>query len=162
MAEAVINHFEKIEPEKISDFESITGEGVTGSLQGQKFYAGNERLLLENRITINSQLSAEASRLSEESKSIVWFADDHAAIAVIAIADRIKANSKEAIQQLQSTGFEVYMLTGDAESTAKNIAKESQFAPTDSKAGIVAGVNAKAFRFNTELGVDLFVHTKDP
>ncbi|MBP8777190.1 MAG: copper-translocating P-type ATPase [Bacteroidaceae bacterium] len=124
LAEAVINHFEKIEPEKISDFESITGEGVTGSLQGQKFYAGNERLLLENRITINSQLSAEASRLSEESKSIVWFADDHAAIAVIAIADRIKANSKEAIQQLQSTGFEVYMLTGDAESTAKNIAKE--------------------------------------
>ncbi len=124
LAEAVINHFEKIEPEKISDFESITGKGVTGSLQGQKFYVGNERLLLENRITINSQLSAEASRLSEESKSIVWFADDHAAIAVIAIADRIKANSKEAIQQLQSTGFEVYMLTGDAESTAKNIAKE--------------------------------------
>lgn len=70
----------------------------------------------------NSFLNNKAKELSSQSKTVIWFTDDKQAIAVVAIADEIKTTSQTAVRQLQSSGIEVYMLTGDNDSTAKEIA----------------------------------------
>jgi Cu2+-exporting ATPase len=64
-----------------------------------------------------------AEQWSEEAKTVIWFSNNKKALAIYAIADQIKPNSKEAIAELQKNGIEVYMLTGDNEATAKAIAK---------------------------------------
>ena len=64
------------------------------------------------------------SRLQAEAKTVVYFASSNHALAVIAIADKIKPTSAAAIKALQDKGIEVYMLTGDNEQTAKAVAKQ--------------------------------------
>lgn len=128
LAEAVVNHFEKMEAVPVSDFQSITGKGATAQAQGQTYFLGNKKLLLENNIEIPAMLAAKANNWSNESKTVIWFADREKALAVLAIADKIKPTSIEAIQQLQQAGIAVYMLTGDNEATAKAIAAKTGIA----------------------------------
>ncbi len=125
LAEAVIRHFENAPALPVSAFESITGKGASGVVDGEKYFAGNRKLLSENNIAIDSKLLQEAEKLSGEAKTVIWFADSRQAIAVVAIADEIKDTSVTAIRQLQKTGIEVYMLTGDNEATAKEIAAKT-------------------------------------
>src|SRR5690606_557333 len=73
-------------------------------------------------------LSAKAERWSSESKTVIWFADSKNALAVLAISDKIKETSVEAIRHLQQMNIEVYMLTGDNEATAKAIAAQTGIA----------------------------------
>ena len=124
LGEAIVKHFDKlnIKPDSISSFESITGKGVRAKVDEQIYYAGNEKLLSENEIVINSELRQKADILSKDSKTVIWFANSQNVLAVIAITDKIKETSAKAIQQLHSSSIEVYMLTGDVESTAKEIA----------------------------------------
>ena len=122
LAEAVIRYFDAEVPIPVSGFESITGKGAKGFVDGQLYFVGNCKLLNDNDIAINEILNNKAKELSSQSKTVIWFADDKQAIAVVAIADKIKATSQTAVRQLQSSGIEVYMLTGDNESTAKEIA----------------------------------------
>lgn len=70
-------------------------------------------------------MNIEAQRLSAEAKSIVWFADSEQALAVAAIADRIKDSSVEAVRELQAAGIDVYMLTGDSRAAAGHIAEKA-------------------------------------
>jgi Cu2+-exporting ATPase len=76
----------------------------------------------ENNITIDSDFVETAARVQAEAKTVVFFADEKKALALIAIADKIKATSLTAIKALQKKGIEVYMLTGDNEHTAKAVA----------------------------------------
>ncbi|MFV0310107.1 MAG: heavy metal translocating P-type ATPase [Dysgonomonas sp.] len=122
LAEAVVRYFDAEVSIPVSGFESITGKGAKGFVGGQLYFAGNYKLLNENNITINEVLNNKAKELSSQSKTIIWFTDDKQAIAVVAIADEIKTTSQTAVRQLQSSGIEVYMLTGDNDSTAKEIA----------------------------------------
>ncbi len=125
LAEAVIRHFEGVSTLPVSAFESITGKGASGVVDGEKYFAGNRKLLTENNIAVDGKLLQEAEKLSGEAKTVIWFADSKQAIAVVAIADEIKDTSVTAIRQLQKTGIEVYMLTGDNEATAKEIAAKT-------------------------------------
>ena len=125
LAEAIVSHLSEISLMPVSNFESITGKGITGEVDGKIYFAGNEKLLTENNITIGNELKQATDKFKKEAKTIIWFSDDKAAIGVIAIADKIKESSKAAIQQLQSEGIEVYMLTGDNEATAEEIAKHA-------------------------------------
>lgn len=84
--------------------------------------AGNRSLLEEKRVRIDEGLSEEANRLTSDAKTVIWFADEKQALCLVAIADRIKETSEVAIRELQQMGIEVYMLTGDNESTARAIA----------------------------------------
>lgn len=122
LAEAVVRYFDAEASIPVSGFESITGKGAKGFVGGQLYFAGNYKLLNENNITINEVLNNKAKELSSQSKTVIWFTDDKQAIAVVAIADEIKTTSQTAVRQLQSSGIEVYMLTGDNDSTAKEIA----------------------------------------
>ena len=121
LAEAVVNYFPNGSV-LIEQFESITGRGVQGRVGGKLYMAGNRSLLEEKRVRIDEGLSKEANRLTSDAKTVIWFADEKQALCLVAIADRIKETSEVAIRELQQMGIEVYMLTGDNESTARAIA----------------------------------------
>ncbi|MGE8428975.1 MAG: heavy metal translocating P-type ATPase [Sphingobacterium sp.] len=125
LAEAVVGYFNDVKATPISFIESITGKGVKGSEGIETYYVGNRRLLDENGITIPTDLMEHATQWENKSKTVIWFANSHTALAVIAIADRIKETSVRAIKEMQAMGIELYMLTGDNEATARAIAAET-------------------------------------
>lgn len=122
LAEAITQYFQAITASPIDHFESITGKGVKGTIDGCTYFAGNRALLQENNIPLTNELSAKADALTRQAKTVIWFADQQQVLSIVAIADKIKETSQEAIRQLQSEGIEVYMLTGDSEATAREIA----------------------------------------
>ncbi|HKO76118.1 MAG TPA: heavy metal translocating P-type ATPase, partial [Flavobacterium sp.] len=103
LAEAVIKHFDDNNSIALEHFESITGKGVSATVAGKTYFVGNKKLLLEKNITLSETLIEKANQWSAESKTVIWFSDDSQAIAVIAIADKIKETSIEAIQQLKES-----------------------------------------------------------
>jgi Cu2+-exporting ATPase len=126
LAEAVVNHLkaESVLAISLSGFESLTGRGVKATLEKQTFYVGNRQLMDENAITLNSSLKATAEQWQTQAKTVVYFANDKQVLAVIAIADQIKATSQTAIRTLQNRGIDVYMLTGDNAQTAAAVAAQ--------------------------------------
>ncbi|AVM53209.1 Cu2+-exporting ATPase [Bacteroides zoogleoformans] len=128
LAEAVVQHLKETTPTAIEHFESVTGKGVRGEVQGRTYYAGNLKLLEENRIAISRNLSDEAARLTADGQTVIWLADEKEALAVAGITDRIKETSVRAVNELRSAGIEVYMLTGDNEATAREIARKAGIA----------------------------------
>lgn len=123
LAQAIVQHqTRQILPMK--EFESLTGLGVRGKINGTYYYAGNRRLLETHHLTVSPALTEEAARLSQEAKTVIWLADSQQALGLIAIADRIKPTSKEAVRQLQEMGISTYMLTGDNPETAQRIAAQ--------------------------------------
>ena len=145
LAEAVVNYLrqEGIGNIQLSSFNSITGKGITGVMEGITYLAGNKQLMDENNVFIEPSFTAKAALLQHEARTVIYFADTKKALAIIAIADKIKATSKEAIETLQRNGIEVYMLTGDNEQTAAAVARQvgiksykAEVMPSD-KAGFV-------------------------
>ena len=118
---------------KVDGFESVTGQGVKGIYKGVPYYAGNRRLMQGCRIS--PTLQEAASAWEAEAQTVVWFANETEALAVIAIADRIKPSSIEAIRTLQAEGINVHLLTGDNEATAQAIARQAGI--TQYKAGVL-------------------------
>lgn len=135
LAEAIAGYFKDVRFTEIEHFDSITGKGVKGQVEDKTYYAGNRKLLEENRISISPALSAEAARLTAEAQTVIWFADDTSALAIAAITDRIKPTSIQAVAELRAAGIEVYMLTGDNEATAGEIARQAGI--THYKAGVL-------------------------
>lgn len=123
LAQAIVQHqTRQILP--MEEFESLTGLGVRGKINGTYYYAGNRRLLETHHLTVSPALTEEAARLSQEAKTVIWLADSQQALGLIAIADRIKPTSREAVRQLQEIGISTYMLTGDNPETAQRIAAQ--------------------------------------
>lgn len=123
LAQAIVQHqTRQILPMK--EFESLTGLGVRGKINGTYYYAGNRRLLETHHLTVSPALTEEATRLSQEAKTVIWLADSQQALGLVAIADRIKPTSREAVKQLQEMGISTYMLTGDNPETAQRIAAQ--------------------------------------
>nr|WP_315151987.1 heavy metal translocating P-type ATPase [uncultured Flavobacterium sp.] len=123
LAEAVAKHLNTQTKISLLNFESITGKGVKAVFENETYFVGNKTLLEEKEITIENTLLKTAEQWSEEAKTVIWFSNSQNALAIYAIADQIKPNSKDAIAELQRNGIEVYILTGDNEATAKAIAK---------------------------------------
>ena len=128
LAEAVVNHLKESASIDIQDFESITGKGVNGRAQGRTYLAGNRKLLEENHIAIPPSLQEEATRLTSEAQTVIWFADEENVLAIAGITDRIKETSVRAVSELRAAGIEVHMLTGDNEATAREIARKAGIA----------------------------------
>ena len=131
LAEAIVRYLENIFPQleknisPVRLFESLTGRGIHGTVGTTLYYAGNRRLLTEQGISVSPQLEEEAERLTAEAQTVIWLADEHEALAIAAIADRIKPTSRPAIAALQRQDIEVHLLTGDNESTARAIAAQA-------------------------------------
>tara|TARA_R110001592_G_scaffold366_10_gene2118 strand:- start:184 stop:2421 length:2238 start_codon:yes stop_codon:yes gene_type:complete len=127
LASAVVKKFKETGTAVVElvNFESITGKGVKAvTNDGLKFYVGNLKLMQDKKIALNEALLAQANLWQEEAKTVIFFASGEQIVAVIAIADKIKASSKLAINKLINRGINVYMLTGDNNQTAKAVAKE--------------------------------------
>ncbi len=128
LAEAVVNHFGAIDILPVEYFESITGKGANGYIQSKPWMVGNRRMMQENTIQLADELMEKANSWAGESKTVIWFSNMKEALAVIAIADKIKDTSVEAISEMKRLGIEVYMLTGDNEATAKAVAEKAGIA----------------------------------
>ncbi|MBI2284486.1 MAG: copper-translocating P-type ATPase [Bacteroidetes bacterium] len=127
LAEAVTSYLkqEKIHDIQLDSFESITGKGVTAVYGNKNYTIGNTTLLHEKGILLTADTARTIQHLQQQAKTVVAFAEEKEVVAVIAIADSIKAHSKKAINSLQQQGIEVYMLTGDNQQTAAAIAREA-------------------------------------
>ncbi|HFI0401499.1 TPA: heavy metal translocating P-type ATPase [Streptococcus suis] len=106
-----------------TDFQALSGRGLSVTIAEQTIYLGNERLMREQGIDV-SQGRAVAEAFAHQAKTPVFLASQRELLAVIAIADKVKETSRQAVQALQAMGLEVVMLTGDNEKTAQAIAKE--------------------------------------
>ena len=125
LAEALTTALKDGKALPIDHFESIPGQGVKGVAEGMTYYAGSLELLNANHIQADDHMREKAENWQKEAKTVIWFADSKQAIAVIAITDKIKKTSTEAIKTLRKIGVEVYMLTGDNEAAAKSIAEKT-------------------------------------
>ncbi len=124
LAEAVVRHFDTEKAARLDHFESLTGRGVLGNRDGKTHVVGNRKLLAERGIDLAPAVESRASRWQAEAKTVVFFADEKQVLAVIAIADPVKASSKAAVTELQKRGIAVFMLTGDNAQTAAAVAAQ--------------------------------------
>lgn len=127
LAEAIVSRLTKehVARATLEKFESVTAHGAKGELNGATYFIGNKRLLDENGINTSSDVNSLAAKLQSEAKTVVYFADAQTVLAVVAIADKIKATSKGAIESLRRKGIDVYMLTGDNVQTAQAVAAQA-------------------------------------
>ncbi len=113
---------EKLQIEKVSDFEAIEGKGVKANYHDQTAFVGSNRLLAD--VNISQEMNQQATKLQEEAKTVVYVGLNGEIIGLIAIQDVPKPSSKEAIIELKKRGLKTVMLTGDNEKVAQAIANE--------------------------------------
>ncbi|MEP1151961.1 MAG: heavy metal translocating P-type ATPase [Balneola sp.] len=126
LAEATVKYWRSKEVEflSVSDFESITGKGVQGSINGKIIKLGNRKIIEDAEISVTEDQKSEADSYQNSGKTVSWLAIDNEIAGFVVISDAIKESSRKAIQQLQEQGIEVVMLTGDNPQTAKAVAEE--------------------------------------
>ena len=125
LAEAILNKAkkEKIKVEEPNKFNSITGKGVEAFYKKNRILLGNRRLMHDNKIDIGG-IENKIQKLEEEGKTVMLIAADKKLVGLVAVADTLKENSREAIKKLHEMGKEIILLTGDNERTGKAIAKQ--------------------------------------
>ena len=113
---------QKIDVPTVSDFQALSGKGVQASVDGQRAFVGNSRLLED--ATIDDQLQQQMEQLQKEAKTVVLVGQQQQVIGLIAIQDTPKETSEKAITALKSRGLKTVMLTGDNQQVAQAIADE--------------------------------------
>lgn len=108
----------------VSHFEAMVGRGLAAQVEGRRLLVGNESLMKEKNID-SSAFQEQLLELSQEGKTAMFVAIDGQLAGILAVADEMKSSSLKAVQELQSMGLEVIMLTGDREETAKAIAQKA-------------------------------------
>ncbi len=109
--------------EKVSNFKALFGEGVIGEIDGEKVVVGRKELLEKEKINLPEELLNKKGELEEEGKTVVIVGGSDL-LGLIALADTVKETSKKAISDLKEMGFDLVMLTGDNEKTARSLAKD--------------------------------------
>lgn len=107
------------------DVENMAGQGIRGTHDGNGYLIGNAALLHDRGIAIGPEARQWIDRQLDLAHTVIHFTDGSTLVAAVAIADKIKPTSVEAISQLQAAGVAVYMLTGDNEQTAKAVAAQT-------------------------------------
>jgi P-type Cu+ transporter len=105
------------------NFESITGQGVTGSVDNQSVALGNRRLMERLGVAATASLNEEADRLRGEGQTVMMTAVDGRFAGLLGVADPVKESAAEAVARLKAEGVRVVMLTGDNERTAQAVAR---------------------------------------
>ncbi|MFA6529224.1 MAG: HAD-IC family P-type ATPase, partial [Candidatus Gracilibacteria bacterium] len=109
--------------ESIEKFESVAGHGLKAIIKGKIVFAGNEKLLIDNKIEIGNAREI-LDRLASEGKTLSLIAVDSKLAGVVAAADTIKLNAKKAVLKLKELGIEVAMITGDHKKVAEAVGKD--------------------------------------
>ncbi len=125
LADAVVEEAKNrgIELYEVKSFEAIPGQGLEAVVNNSKYFIGNLRLVNEKKININD-FEEKSTRLADEGKTPLYFADEQNVLGIIAVADVVKPTSQRAIKEFEAMGIEVVMLTGDNKKTAEAIRKQ--------------------------------------
>ena len=126
LGEAIVNSAKEkgLHLAEATEFNAIPGRGIEARINGQKVLLGNLKLMQEQGLPLDG-LEEKAIQLSNEGKTPMFLGIDGRAAGIIAVADTLKPNSKEAVRELHRLGLEVVMLTGDNRRTAEAIAKQA-------------------------------------
>ena len=127
LAEAIVRHLKNTGTETValSHFESLTGKGVEGVVDGVKYWAGSHKILKDQHISVTPAMADKVLSLQEKAQTVIYLANKTQVLAIVAIADQVKAGSAKAVAALKAQGIEVYMLTGDNAHTAASVAKQA-------------------------------------
>jgi Cu+-exporting ATPase len=125
LAAAIVKAAEERELElsATANFESLTGKGVIGQVEGREVAVGNASLFAARQISAET-LSSKAEELRRQGQAVMLVAVDGKAAGLIAVADPIKPSAKETVSSLKRSGLRLVMLTGDNRATAEGIARE--------------------------------------
>jgi len=125
LAEAIVGVAleKKLDLLPASDFKAIPGHGVEALVKGKKLLLGNLRLVKDKGLSLNG-LEEKANSLWRKGKTVMFLGVGGQVVGLIALADTIKPNAKEAVEELHKMGIGVMMITGDNQRTAETIAKE--------------------------------------
>lgn len=126
LAEAIVRAARErnLEFEKPENFKALEGRGIEATVAGKNLLLGNSRLMRERQIDLEKHAIATAEKFSGEGKTPMYAAIDGKFAGILAVADTLKPESKEAIERLQKLGLEVVMITGDNEKTARAVAEQ--------------------------------------
>ena len=126
LAKAVLacSEAKAITPPTVTDFAALPGNGLTAKLDGVDIFGGSASFI-QSKLPLPATLTQQAEQLAAEGKTPLFFGGAGHLRGVIAVADTIKADSPEAIRQLQNMGIRVVMLTGDNQRTADAIGRQA-------------------------------------
>ena len=125
LAEAVVHYLQGVPMVPITNFVSVTGQGVRAKVEGEEYFVGNPSFLKANQIKINEDFLQKSTIWEAEAKTVIGFANATNVLALLAISDEVKPTSVTAIRELEQMGIAVYMLTGDAEKAAQAMAAQT-------------------------------------
>ena len=137
-----------LELHKVSEFQSITGQGIRAVINGKTYYIGNRKLCIEQNIAFR-EYEEEATAFANQGQTPMFVGNGGTAIGIVCVADTMKETSAEAIRNIKDLGIEVHMLTGDNRLTAAYIGAKvgvdnviSEVLPDD-KASVVEALQMK-------------------
>jgi len=125
LAQSVCDYLKRTDAVAIDGFENITGKGVKAHINDMSYFVGSMSFMNDLKLTLSDDLQKKFNDYSEQAYTVFAFSNQHDVLALIAITDKIKETSIQAIKGLQEMGIEVYMLTGDSEAAAKNVASKT-------------------------------------
>ena len=108
----------------VEDFQVLPGNGLQGLIDGGTIVGGSEKFI-RSRISIPEECTKASARLAASGKTPIYFTRDNELLGIIAVADTVREDSREAIAQLRNMGVEVVMLTGDNRNTAEAIGRDA-------------------------------------
>ncbi|WP_147634565.1 heavy metal translocating P-type ATPase [Treponema pectinovorum] len=153
LAKAIIQKAkdEKIELKEVKDFIALPGYGLSATLEGKKIAGGNfEYISKVCSNSIENEMQEKAEELSSQGKTPLFFVEDEKLLGIIAVADVLKEDSVQAVQELKGLGLNVVLLTGDNQRTALAIAKNAQI--EEVIAGVLPDGKEKVIRALKEKG----------
>lgn len=124
LAEAIFSHAKEksVMPSEVSSFQAVPGHGVSGDIDSVKYFFGNRKMMTEVARVSLAEINEKVTKLESQGKTVMMLATGEKILGAIAVADTVKATSREAVAKLRRMGIEIYMITGDNSRTAKSIA----------------------------------------
>lgn len=137
LAEAVMIYGKQqgVDVQSVEDFNSLTGKGVEGIVDGKQIALGNDKMMQHVGASVPVHLAKEVESQQRKGKTVSYLALNGQVEGYVVIGDKVKATSAKAIRSLQEKGIDVIMLTGDNQNTAQAVAKELNL--SDYRAGLL-------------------------
>lgn len=115
---------ERVKIDSVTDFAAISGRGIKGNRKGKSYKGGNLAFMQENGVKIDQEILQKAKELSEQGKTVIYFADSKTILGLIAITDPVKKEAAQVVKALKKRNIHVVMVTGDHQMVASKIAQQ--------------------------------------